>query len=137
MDAPLRSQIEQEVRRFAATPSRGFPALRQSGLVDLPLLRLGAGTHPNPKIRWQCLTLLDHLDGDDSVPVFVAAMLNDPVPRVRRHALHALSCDRCKAAPLCSDVVPAIAECARTDSSAKVRVQAEAVLDAFASRQAP
>jgi hypothetical protein len=81
-----------------------------------------------PRSAGKCLTLLDHLDGDDSIPVFIEALLGDPVPRVRRHALHALSCDLCKEAPVCVDVVPAIAECVRTDNNAKVKQQARQVL---------
>ena len=128
VDEYLRQRTERHVLRFAATPSRQFPTLRASGQVDLSLLRLGARSHPNPKIRWQCLTLLDHLDGDESVPVFLDALLGDPVPRVRRHALHALSCDRCKTAPLCVDVVPVVAKCLHNDDNAKVRRQARDVL---------
>jgi HEAT repeats len=124
----LEERVERLVLRYVATPSRQFPALRASGEVDVSLLRLGARSHPSPKIRWQCPTLLDHLDGDDSVPVFIEALLGDPVPRVRRHALHALSCDLCKQAPVCVDVVPAIAECVRTDNNAKVKQQARLVL---------
>ncbi|HEY2812699.1 MAG TPA: HEAT repeat domain-containing protein [Acidimicrobiales bacterium] len=128
MDECLRQRIERHVLRYVATPSRQFPALRASGQVDLPLLRLGAQSHPNPRIRWQCLTVLDHIDGDESVPVFVSTLLGDAVPRVRRHALHALSCDRCKMSPLCVDVVPVVAECLRNDDNAKVRRQARDVL---------
>jgi hypothetical protein len=58
----------------------------------------------------------------------VSTLLGDAVPRVRRHALHALSCDRCKTSPLCVDVVPVVAECLRNDDNAKVRRQARDVL---------
>jgi hypothetical protein len=128
MDEALRVRLEKHVQRFVATPSRQFPALRASGDVDLELVRLGARSHPNPKVRWQCLTLLDHLDDDDSVPVFVDALRNDPVPRVRRHALHALSCDRCKAEPVQIDVASVIVDCFREDDNAKVRRQAQYAL---------
>lgn len=111
-----------------ATPSRDFPRLRASQQVDLVLVRLGAREHPNPSMRWKCLTLLDHLDGDDSVPVFIGALTNDPVPRVRKHALHALTCQRCKEAPLGLDVVPAIVICAESDPNPKVRERARALL---------
>jgi HEAT repeat protein len=115
--------------RFVRTPSRHFAALRASGEVDLPLLRMGARQHPNPAVRWRCLTLLDHLDGDASIPVFVDALRSDPVPRVRKHALHALTCDGCKEAPLSIDVAPIVARCAATDDNAKMRRRA---LDALA-----
>ena len=135
MDPATRGQIEEQVRRYGATHSRAFPALRASGEVDLPLLRLGARSHPVPSMRWRCLTLLDHLDGDDSVPVFIEALFEDPVPRVRRHALHALSCERCKEAPLCVDIAPLLERCAATDDNAKVRAQAEATLAALATQR--
>jgi HEAT repeat protein len=128
VDETLRDRIVKHVLRFVATPSREFDALRLSGQVDAALLLLGARSHPNPRIRWQCLTVLDHVDGDESVPVFVEALVGDEVPRVRRHALHALSCDRCKAEPLCVDVVPIIAACLRDDANAKVRQQARDLL---------
>lgn len=128
MEPSVREQVEDIVARYGATHARAFPELRASGAVDLGLVRLGARKHPNPSIRWKCLTLLDHLDGDDSVPVFLDALAHDPVPRVRRHALHALACERCKAAPLCADVVPAIAACAEHDPNEKVRVMATELL---------
>lgn len=128
MDSDLSRQIELHLLRFVGTPSRQFAELRASGRVDIALLRLGARHHPNTKIRWQCLTLLDHLDGDESVSVFLDAMRRDPVPRVRRHALHALTCERCNEAPLCADAVPALMECAENDANAKVRLQARRAL---------
>jgi len=128
IDPTLCEQIQQHALRYIATPSSQFAGLRASGQVDLPLIRLGASAHPNPKVRWQCLTLLDHLDGDEAVPVFLDALLGDPVPRVRRHALHALVCHRCKERPLCTDVVPSIVECAETDDNPKVRRQAREAL---------
>jgi hypothetical protein len=133
VDSDLSRQIEQHVLRFVATPSRQFAELRASAQVDLALLRLGARHHPNAKVRWQCLTLLDHLDGDESVSVFLDAMRQDPVPRVRRHALHALTCERCKEVPLCADVVPALMECAENDANIKVRLQARRALAQYVS----
>jgi hypothetical protein len=132
VDPSTRTQIEEQVRRYGATYGRDFPSLRASGDVDLVLLRLGARRHPVPSMRWRCLTLLDHLDGDDSVPVFVEALFEDPVPRVRRHALHALSCERCKEAPLCVDLKPLLERCAQTDDNERVRTQARAALAALA-----
>ena len=133
MEPSTREQIEELVRRYGATHSRAFPALRASGEVDLVLLRVGARSHPVASMRWRCLTLLDHLDGDDSLPVFVEALFEDPVPRVRRHALHALSCERCKESPLCVDLKPLLERCARTDDNERVRTQARAALVALGS----
>lgn len=90
-----RLAVEDLVLRYAGTPSRRFPALRESGEVPLELLKRGALDHPTGRIRWRCLDLLDHL-GDETVnDVFEQALL-DPLPRVRRHAAHALECTKCR-----------------------------------------
>jgi hypothetical protein len=54
--------------------------------------------HTNPKVRWWCLQLLDHMGEARSVPS-ILPLLQDPVPRVRKHAHHALTCERCKPSP--------------------------------------
>jgi HEAT repeat protein len=50
---------------------------------------------PNPRVRWWCVQLLDHVP-DRRAIVAVARALDDPVPRVRRNAAHALACVACK-----------------------------------------
>lgn len=127
----MREEVEAIVARYAATPAREFPALARSGEVDLGFVRLGARNHPNPAIRWRCLTLLDHLDGGDATPVYLDRLAHDPVPRVRRHALHALTCDRCSLSPRATDVVPAVAESAQHDPNAKVRRRAREILHRY------
>jgi HEAT repeat protein len=54
--------------------------------------------HPNPKVRWWCLQLMDHV-GDEACIEHIVRALADPVPRVRKMALHALECEKCKASP--------------------------------------
>jgi HEAT repeat protein len=51
--------------------------------------------HPNAKVRWWCLQLMDHL-ADESYLEPMLSVLSDPVAKVRRHAVHALSCGACK-----------------------------------------
>ena len=51
--------------------------------------------HPNAKVRWWCLQLMDHL-ADESYLEPILAKLSDPVAKVRAHAIHALSCGACK-----------------------------------------
>ena len=51
--------------------------------------------HPNAKVRWWCLQLMDHL-ADESYVTPMLTKLSDPVAKVRRHAIHALSCAACK-----------------------------------------
>jgi hypothetical protein len=52
------------------------------------------------------------------------------VPRNRRHALHALTCDRCKASALCIDVSAYVRACADEDANAKNRELARSLLRA-------
>ena len=51
--------------------------------------------HSNAKVRWWCLQLMDHL-ADESYIEPILSKLSDPVAKVRRHAIHALSCGACK-----------------------------------------
>jgi hypothetical protein len=118
-------EIEDHARRFERTHARDFPAIRP--LVSVELVTAGALEHPNPVVRRLCLQLLDHVVDERGIPVLLKA-LDDPVPRVRRHALHALACDRCKPHALEVDVVPPLIECARRDPSEKVRFYAVAAL---------
>ncbi|HUQ40542.1 MAG TPA: HEAT repeat domain-containing protein [Acidimicrobiales bacterium] len=68
--------------------------LMSSGAPALPAVRRGLG-HPNPMVRRLCVSVLDHLVDDESVPDLVAA-LDDDDAEVCRRALHALACDQCK-----------------------------------------
>ena len=79
-------------------------------------------SHPKPRVRFECAHGLDAFGGRESRDVLVALM-DDPVPRVRRMALHALSCDACKDALLDvdDDIRHRIAEHALTDESVQVR----------------
>ncbi len=70
--------------------------VRLSDKVRAALI-LGLG-HANPKVRWWCLQLMDHV-GDEPCFEHILRALDDPVPRVRAMALHALECERCKQSP--------------------------------------
>jgi HEAT repeat protein len=70
--------------------------LRRVYLTDAARGALIAGLdHANPKVRWWCLQLMDHV-GDEPCFEQIVRALDDPVPRVRAIALHALECERCK-----------------------------------------
>jgi HEAT repeat protein len=79
--------------------------------------------NPNAVVRRGCLDYLDHVGGAESAPTFVAAM-DDPVPRVRRHAIHALTCEACKDEPICVDVVTPLRRCIASDPNPRVRFEA-------------
>lgn len=81
---------------------------------------------PNPRVRWWCIQLLDHLPDERAIAPLVHA-LHDPVPRVRRNAAHALGCLACKPTmtnPLPAATVEALTRCATDDPNAKVRAEA-------------
>lgn len=126
LDEKERGQVEELVRSYIGTHSREFPQLRASGVVDLALLGRGALEHDDSWVRRSCLILLDHLGDERQVAVFGAALRTDPVPRNRRHALHALTCNKCKATTMCVDVSADI-WAALADPNPKVRALAASI----------
>jgi HEAT repeat protein len=83
-------------------------------------------TDPNPRVRWWCIQVLDHVPDARAVEE-VANLLDDPVPRVRRNAAHALGCVACKPAwtgGLPSAITEKLARLAAGDPSPKVRSEA-------------
>jgi HEAT repeat protein len=88
-----------------------------------PTLVWGALHHPDPPARRLCLDYLDHLAGR-GVAETITAALDDPVPRVRRHAIHALTCQACKPAGWHVDAVTPLRVIVARDPSPKVRFEA-------------
>lgn len=95
--------------------------------------------HPNAKVRWWCLQLMDHL-ADESYLGPILSKLSDPVAKVRRHAIHALSCGACKPdrRPLRVQIGAALSAVIATDPDEKVREEARQALASLgnASEQA-
>lgn len=85
----------------------------------------------DPTLRTQCALLIDRLAGNDSFEL-VRLLLDDPDPRVRRHAIHALACDRCKSEDVCAlpsaQIVAAATRMLESDPDALVRAIALEVL---------
>src|SRR5262245_2077060 len=52
-------------------------------------------SHRSPKVRFECAHAIDFY-GDETCREPLIALLDDPVPKVRRMAVHALGCDACK-----------------------------------------
>jgi hypothetical protein len=126
---PLSAVDEQLVSAYFATYAAHVERFRQDGgrwqpfegEVPVRAMQAAALLHPNPKVRRECLGVLDHAANDQSVAVFRRA-LRDPVPRVRLVALHGLSCDRCRVGELCvKDVVSDLLRTVSEDPSPKVR----------------
>jgi HEAT repeat protein len=81
-------------------------------------------------MRAECAHALDTF-GDASVRPALAALLDDPVPKVRAAAIHALSCHACsdaKPAALEPELAARIAAAALSDASRKVRLHASVAL---------
>lgn len=118
----LRQQIE-----LLGSPDRNlrretFYTLERQGQMILEATIEGL-SHPNPKIRGDCADLMDHLADDRCIEPLTKAT-QDPIPRVRRRAVHSLNCDRCKPSPLNADLVPLLMEIVVNDDNAKVRHEA-------------
>lgn len=105
--------------------------LRSVELTEAAFAALVAGlSHSNPQVRWWSVQLLDHCPDPRSVDA-IAPLLDDPVPRVRRNAAHALSCIVCKPSwtgQLAESVIERLSAMAHSDPNAKVRAEATAAL---------
>ena len=108
-------------------PARDLLALRAylvergdyTRLVDVLL----AGVeHPHPRVRFLVAQAMDHF-ADARCAAPLRQLLRDPVPRVRWAALHSLSCEACKLAPIAQndDLVELVIELALHDPSIRVR----------------
>ncbi|MEM7125533.1 MAG: HEAT repeat domain-containing protein [Chloroflexota bacterium] len=111
-----------------ATETRGIPIPPEK----LEALIWGL-KHPSSPVRWGVLEILDNHPGDEAVTYIVEA-LDDPVPRVRWHAVHALTCELCKDAckdghsNLTSDIETRMRNIVANDPSPKVRGAAKYAL---------
>lgn len=86
--------------------------------------------HSSPVVRRCVLEILDNQPDDSAVP-YIAEALDDPVPRVRWHAVHALTCEVCKDghSNLTPEVYKRIEQIAHNDPSPRVRSAAEHALN--------
>jgi hypothetical protein len=78
-------------------------------------------SHPSSRVRWWCVHVLDHVPDRRDIRA-LASVLEDPVPRVRRNAAHALGCVACKPAwsnGLPDDALDRLRRLACDDPSAK------------------
>ena len=93
--------------------------LRALGPAAVPVL-VEAARHPDPVARAAAMAAMDHV-ADDRCAAALQRGLRDPVPNVRRHAVHAIGCQPCKMSPLALDVVALLVERALDDASIRVR----------------
>ena len=102
-----------------AVRERASGDLFARGAAAVPMLVIGTADR-RPRVRAACIALMDHL-ADERCCESLAAGLRDASALVRRHAVHAVGCQRCKPRPLAIDVVGALIERATSDSSPRVR----------------
>ena len=102
-----------------AVRDRAFKDLFGQGAKAVATLVAGA-SHRRPRVRAACIALMDHL-GDERCCEALESGLRDASPLVRRHAVHAVGCQRCKVRPLSIDVVGALIERVVNDPSPRVR----------------
>jgi HEAT repeat protein len=128
-------KIPAERYRAAHAMSAGGRGARENRGKQLPAEKIEALiwglSHENPVVRRCCLELLDQHPDVRAVPHILAA-LEDPVPRVRWHAVHALACDGCKAGEsfIAPNVVAKLRRVATQDRHARVRNYAIRILSA-------
>jgi hypothetical protein len=139
VDLAQQSQTEQLAEAVSVMPLWMILGVREflveSGNLPRVVEVLLTGLrHWNPKIRYFCALALDHY-ADDRCVEPLRQLLADPVPRVRRIALHSLSCDKCKLRPLqrTDDIVAQLIELARNDPSINVRRDASYKLTEYCS----
>ena len=105
--------------------------LRDAKLTDAAFAALVEGlSDPHPRVRWWCISLLDHAPDVRAIAA-IEPLLDDPVPRVRRNAAHALGCLTCKP-DWCGTVAPEtvhkLEQLAEFDENARVRRDASIAL---------
>lgn len=114
----LRPGVGSAIQRAA----RDLLAARPDDRGQVLRVLLQGLTHANPSVRYECAHALDTY-GDTSCIASLLALTDDPVPRVRRIAIHALSCHACKPESFAgSDAVrDRLARAALSDPSVQVR----------------
>ena len=102
-------------------PMRAEAIVRLEGLGDeaIPALVGGIG-HADPRGRAGCVALMDHL-ADERCSASLKSSLRDESAHVRRHAVHSIGCQRCKALPIPIDMVGLLIERVLHDPSSRVR----------------
>jgi hypothetical protein len=133
-DRVARGDASGLAARFASLPRRDILAVRALLVAggDHPILAdvlLEGLSSASARVRYDCAHALDHF-ADERCVVPLRRLLDDPVPRVRRMALHVLSCDACKLHPLPEDddLVALVIDRALADPSINVRRHATVAL---------
>jgi len=99
--------------------------VERGNLEPVVQLALRGLQHRNARVRYECAHALDWLGDNRCIPALFE-LLNDPVPRVRAVALHALNCDECQLTPLepRPELIQVAIDWAAHDPSRRVRQDA-------------
>jgi HEAT repeat protein len=123
----LASDTKTIGQHFALMPLHEILGLRQHlleiGRHALLVEKLLEGLkHPEARVRYNCALAMDHI-ADERCSEPLHALLEDAVPKVRRAALHSLSCEACKVTPLPvpGDLIETLIAKAMSDPSIRVR----------------
>ena len=81
-------------------------------------------SHPNARVRRGCAGFLDHHATDACFAPLQQVALHDPSSKVRRVAVHSVTCQQCKPCPLTGDLVGLLLQVALSDPNWRVREQA-------------
>lgn len=123
----IPAALEQQVALLGAPDyrmaGRAYDALVAAGEAGLAAVIRGLA-HPVPRVRRGCADFMDHQADERCVAVLCETARHDAVPAVRRAAVHALGCQRCKPLPLPADLVALLLHCALHDESMRVRQEA-------------
>ncbi len=117
-------------QKFAQMPLHEILSVRTHAIQTKTITALVDGlllgcAHPEPRVRFDCAMALDHMADERCTPV-LRQLLQDPIPRVRRAAIHSVSCEACKVTKLDSgeELTPILIDMALNDSSPRVRMTA-------------
>jgi hypothetical protein len=81
-------------------------------------------SHPNARVRRGCAGFMDHHATDACFARLRWVALHDPAAKVRRVAVHSVTCQCCKPSPLTGDLVGLLVEAALSDTNRRVREKA-------------
>ena len=94
-------------------------ALAHAGQAGLDAVLWGL-SHPNARVRRGCAGFLDHHATDTCIPQLREVALHDPSSKVRRVAVHSVTCQQCKPSPLSGDLVGLLVQVAQSEDRKSV-----------------
>jgi hypothetical protein len=119
----LEQQVELLGSRDYRVVGRAWEVLKEAGEAGMAAVIRGLA-HPWARVRRGCAEFMDHHGTGSCVDALLRIARTDPIPYVRRVAVHSLGCQRCKVMPLRLDLVAFLVERAAADDNIRVRREA-------------